>query len=78
MQDNLEVVAAPLFFALLVGSGLVWATVIRRLFRRQPLVELEPFQQVDILRPQSAHFTELCLQFADLLLRPGLGFEQPV
>ena len=42
MQDNLEVVAAPLFFALLVGSGLVWATVIRRLFRRQPLVELEP------------------------------------
>ncbi len=42
MQDNLEVVAAPLFFALLVGSGLVWAAVIRRLFRRQPLVELEP------------------------------------
>ncbi|MEX0676786.1 MAG: CPBP family intramembrane glutamic endopeptidase [Pirellulales bacterium] len=42
MQANLEAVAWALSMALLLGSGLVWAAVARRLFRRQPLVALEP------------------------------------
>ena len=45
MQEQAEAVVGAFSLALVVGSVLLWAAILRRLFLRQPLVELEPRQQ---------------------------------
>jgi hypothetical protein len=42
MQDNVEAVARPILFAVLLGSAMVWSAVARRSARGQPPVEFEP------------------------------------
>lgn len=66
MQDNVQAVVGAITFALLLGSGIVWATVIRRLVLRQKLVELEPRLRVPwsgldvVLLALVMLFCELC------------------
>jgi membrane protease YdiL (CAAX protease family) len=46
MQDNVEAVARPILFAVLLGSAMVWAAVARRFARGQPPLDFEPRMRV--------------------------------